>query len=232
MLGEAIRYPVADGTARDAVAVCTGLVVVALLLLRAGSALWPGLLAVVPLALVVVPASAFLGYLGRVLRPDPAGGTTQAFDWSTATVRLGGRLLLLATVYLLPAVVAVLGAAFVLLEGSGTGGALLTMVPTVALLVTVAALYVLPAALAAGVDGGLRAGLSRASLGGLASGSYFFAWTVSTVLVVLGWSVVTAARTATIGTLVGAVVFAYGHVAAARLLSEGLSRSRWTPPDA
>lgn len=227
MIADALRYPVADGTARDAVAVCTGLVVVALLLVRVGRALWPSLAAVPVVVLVLVPASLFVGYLGRILRTVGDDGAP-AFDWSPRTVRVGARLLAVAGVYLLPALVALLGAAFVLLNPSS--GALLTMVPTFALVVTVASLYVLPAALSASVHGGLRAGLSRSSLGGLASGSYFFAWTVGTALVVGAWSVVTAARTATLGALVGAVVFACGHVAAARLVREGLTRSRWEPP--
>lgn len=230
MLVESLRTPLADRAGRDAVAVCTGLVVAGLLALRVARTLWPDLLAALPLLALLVPAALFLGYVGEVLTSDADTGAP-ALDWSPRWVSVGGRLLVLTMVYLSPAAVAVVAAAFVLLGGNGTGGVLLTMVPTVALLVTVAALYVLPAALSATVHGGLRAGLRRSSLGGLASGSYFFAWTVGTSLVVGSWSLLTAARTATIGALAGAVVVAYGHLAAAVLLRDGLARSRWTPPD-
>jgi hypothetical protein len=226
VLGEAFRYPLADATARDAFAAGTGAVLVALILVRVGAALWPSPLAVVPAAAVVVPASLFVGYLGRVLRAAPTDDPA-AFDWSVAALRGGVGLLAVAAVYLLPALVAVVATAFVVLEAGG--GSLLTVAPTVALLVTVAAVYVLPAALAASTHGGVRAGLSRASLRGLASGSYFFAWTVATSLVVVAWSALTATRAATIAAVLGVVGFVYAHVVAARLLGEGLARSPWEP---
>lgn len=228
MLVEAVRAPVADGGSRDALAVCTGLVVAGLIGVRFVRSLWPEVLVALPAVAALALATLFVGHLGRVLSPDDSRTAVPSFEWSRETVARGGRLLLVTAVYLLPALVAVVGAAFVLLGGGG--GGLLTMVPTVALLVTVAALYVLPAALAATVAEGVRAGLKRSSLAGLASGSYFFAWTVGVSTIVASWSLLTAARTATLGALAGAVVFAYGHLVAATVLREGLARSRWTPP--
>ena len=230
MLADAFRYPLRDGTARDAVAICTGLVIVVLLLFRVARALWPTLLVVVPALLAVVPAALFVGYLGSLLAPDPTaavGSHPAAPSWSVETFTNGLRMLVVAGGYLAPAAVAVFLTAFVLLEGGG--GALLTIAPTVALLATVVSLYVLPAALTAAVVRGLRAGFSRASLGGLASGSYFFAWTVATSLVVSAWSLLAAVATATPAALVLAVVLAYVHVVAARLLSSGIRRSPRSP---
>jgi hypothetical protein len=227
MLAESFRYPLHDRDARDAVAICSGLVLVTLLLLRAARALWPDLLALVPAALAVGPTVLFAGYLGRVLGGDSATGTV-AFSWSARSVRLGVRVVVVAAVYLLPAVAALALTAFVVLNG---GGMLLTLGPTIALLVTVAACYVLPAAVAAAGRNGLRSGFRQSSLDGLASGSYFFAWTVATALVVSAWSLLTAAQSATPAAVALVVVFAYAHVVGARLVRDGLERSRWEPAE-
>jgi hypothetical protein len=226
MLADALRYPLGSPTGRDAVAVCTGLVLAVLLSLRLARALWPAPLAAVPGLFALIPAALFAGYLGGVLTADIPSASPPS-PVSAATFRSGLRLLVVAAGYLLPAAVAVVLTALVLLRGGG--GAVLTIAPTVALLATVASLYVLPAALAAGATGGLRAAFSRASLGGLASGSYFFAWTVAVALVVSAWSLLAAATTATPAAVVLVVVLAYVHVAAARLLAQGLARSPNSP---
>jgi hypothetical protein len=227
MLGESFRYPLRDGDGRDAVAVCSGLVLAALLLVRLAAALWPSPLAALPGLLVVLPAALFAGYVGGVLVADAGTSAARGFSWSRRTLRVGLRLVVVAVGYLLPAAVALAVTAFVLIGGGG--GPLLTVAPTVALLVTVAAVYVLPAALATGTRR-LRAAFSRSSLGGLASGSYFFAWTVATSLVVSVWSLLAAVASATPAAVVLAVVFAYVHVVAARILHEGLERSPWSLP--
>lgn len=225
MLAPGLQYPLRDRSARDSLAVCIGLVLVALLLARVGLALWPAWLAAVPLLALVLPGSFFAGYLGRVLLPNERG-TTEAIEWTGRDLRVGVTLLVVGAVYLSPAAVALFGTAFVLLGGRGAGS-LLTIAPTIALVLTVMCAYVLPAALATGVHDGLRAALSRAAFQGLASGSYFFAWTVGTTLVVVGWSVLGAVQEATPAAILGAVCFAYTHVVAARLYGEGLTRSRW-----
>ncbi|AUV82129.1 hypothetical protein C2R22_11120 [Salinigranum rubrum] len=225
MLADSFRYPLRDGDARDATATCTGLVLVALLLLRAARALWPDLLALFPIVFALVPTVLFAGYLGRVVDTGGRPSSTP-FSWSMRSVRLGVRVVVVAAVYLFPAALALALTAFVVLGG---GGMLLTLAPTLALLVTVAACYLLPAAVAAAGRNGLRSGFRRASLGGLASGSYFFAWTVGTSLVVSTWSLLTAVRLATPAAVALSVVFAYVHVVAARLVGEGLDRSRWEP---
>jgi hypothetical protein len=225
MLGEALRAPLRDRAARDACAVCVGLVLAVLLLVRAGRALWPDAVAVVPAALVVVPGATLAGYLGDVLRTSPDDGGTPPFRWSRDTLRVGLRALAVGGVLLVPAAAAVLGTAFVVVRG--TAGPLLTVAATAALLATVASVYLLPAAVATAVEHGVRAGLRRSAVGGLASGSYFFAWTVAASLVVVAWSALAAVGPGTLAGVLGAVVVAYAHVVAARLLADGLARSRW-----
>jgi hypothetical protein len=227
VLSEALRYPLGGRAGRDAFATCTGLVLALLVLFRVGSGLWPTPFVAIPVLLAVVSASLFAGYLGRVLSADPGRSGAPPFAWSVDAFRVGLRLLVVAGVYLLPAVVALFGTAFVLIRGGG--GSLLTIAPTVALLVTVASVYVLPGALSAAAHRDLRAGFSRRSLGGLASGSYFFAWTVATSLVVVAWSALATAGVATVAAVLGAVAVAYTHVVAARILGEGLFRSPWEP---
>lgn len=227
MLPEALRYPLATRSGRDAYTVCTGLVIVALILTRVAAALWPDWLVVLPLVSLAVPASLFAGYLGRVLDIDPDRASPPAFAWSRHTLHVGVRVLAVVAVYLVPAAVSLVLTAFVLL--SGGAGALLTLAPTVALLVTVVSSYLLPAAVAAATRHGLRAGFSRSRLAGLASGSYFFAWTVAVSVVVVAWSVLAAVREATPLALAATALFAYAHVVAARLLGEGLARSPWKP---
>jgi hypothetical protein len=223
VLPEALRYPLRGRTARDALAVSVGLVLVALVLVRAGRALWPDPLAVVPATLAVVPAALFAGYLGDVLRAET--GDTPGFRLSRGAARAGLRALLVAAAFLVPAAVALLATAYVVV--SGGGGPVLTLAPTVALLVTVVSVYLLPAALATAVRRGVRAALRRSAVGGLAGGAYFFAWTAATSLVVVAWSALAAVGTGTLAGVVGAAGVAYAHVAAARLLGEGLARSRW-----
>lgn len=232
MLAAALRYPVAARGGRDALAVCTGLVVAALLLVRVARALWPAWTALVPAALVAAPALLFAGYVGTVLRDGGNSDEPPRFRWSAGTLLGGLRLLVVAAGYLLPPVAVLLGTVFVLLEGgvAVAGSPLLAIAPTAALLVLVAFAYVLPAALATGLRGGVRAALSRDALGGLASGSYFFAWAASVSVVVVAWGVLGAAGPGSPAALLGAAAVAYGHLVAARILAEGLERSGWTPP--
>jgi hypothetical protein len=231
MLAAAFRYPLATSGGRDALAICTGLIVASLLLARVARALWPAWSALVPAALVVVPVLPLAGYLGTVLRDGLDGDVPPRFRWSGTVLRTGLRLLAVAAVYLLPPAAVLLGAVYLLLETGGTsaGEPLFVVAPTVALLVLVAFVYALPAALAAAVRHGVRAGLSREALGGLASGSYFFAWTVSVPVVVLAWGVLGAAGPGSPAALLGAALVAYGHLVVARLLADGLERSRSTP---
>lgn len=225
MIAPVFQYPLRDRSARDGLAVCIGLVLLTLLLARVGLALWPDWLAAVPLVLLVLPGSFFAGYLGRVLLSSERG-TPVVVDWSGKDIRVGAKLLVVGAVYLSPAMLALFGTAFVLLGGGGAGS-LLIIAPTIALVLTVMCAYVLPAALATGVENGLRAAFKRSAFQGLAGGSYFFAWTVGTTLVVVGWSVLGAVQEATPAALLGAVCFAYTHMVAVRLYGEGLARSRW-----
>jgi len=235
VLAAALRYPVDTRAGRDALAVCTGLVVAALLLARVARALWPAWTALAPAGLVAVPVLAFAGYLGTVLRDGTGTGDEgpPRFRWSGGTLLDGLRLLVIAVAYLLPPGAVLLGTVFVLLDGgiAPAGSPLLALAPTVALLVLVAFAYLLPAALATGLDGGVRDALSRDALAGLATGSYFFAWAASVSVVVVAWGVLGAAGPGSPAALAGTVVVAYGHLVAARLLAAGLERSGWRRPE-
>jgi len=232
VLAAALRYPVAARGGRDALAVCTGLVVAALLLARVARSLWPAWTAVAPAALVPVPVLLFAGHVGAVLHDGGDSDDPPRFDWSGGTLLDGLELLAIAAGYLLPPVAVLLGTVFVLLEGgaAAAGSPLLAVAPTVALLVFVAFAYVLPAALATGLHAGVRAAFSRDALGGLASGSYFFAWAASVSVVVVAWGVLGAAGPGSPAALLGAAAVAYGHLVAARLLAAGLERSGWRRP--
>lgn len=233
MLAAALRYPLAAGSGRDALAACTGLVVAALLLVRVVRALWPAWIALVPAALAAVPTLLFAGHLEAVLGAGIEGDGPPRFRWSATTLRTGFGFLVVGAAYLLPPVAVLLATVFVLLgtEITPAGSPLLAVAPTAALLVLVAFAYLLPAALSTGLRCGVRAALSRDALGGLASGSYFFAWAASVSVVVVAWGALSAAGTGSPAALVGAALVAYGHLVAARLLAEGLERSEWTPPD-
>lgn len=236
MLVAALRYPLATRAGRDGVAICSGLVVTVLLLVRAALALWPAWVALLPASLIAVPTVLFAGYLGSFLEDvggDGRDDTPPRFTWSRTAVRRGGRVLAVGGVYLLPAVAALLGTVFVLLEtGASPGsGPLVAIAPTVALFVLVGFAYFVPAALATGVHGGVRAGLSRTALDGLASAGYFYAWTASAAVLVVSWSLLGTVGLRSPVALVGAALGAYGTVVAVRLLAQGLARSRWDPPE-
>lgn len=228
MLGDALRYPLRGPDGRDALAVCVGLVVLALVLVRVARALWPTALALAPLALVAAPALLFAGYVGAVFGATAGGnGNPPEFDWSAAAVRDGARVLAVVGAYLVVPLSALgaAGAVAAVADASGSAAGLLVAVAaTVALLVGVVFLYLLPAALARAVEAGLRAGLRPRSLPGLRSGAYFFAWTVGTTLVVLAWSAVAAAGPASVAGALAAALFAYAHLAAARLVGRAVRR--------
>jgi hypothetical protein len=232
MLSEALRYPLRGRDGRDALAVCVGLVLAGLLLLRLAGALWPAWPAVVVAPLALCPLTLFAGYLGAVLRVAAGGRAADAddapaFPWSTATARTGLRLLAVAGGYLLPPGVVVVVVVLVLLELGATGGPLLALAPTVALLSLLVSGYLLPGALATAARDGVRSALSRDAFGGLGSGAYFVAWTAALTLLATAWSVLGVARESTPLALLAAVWFTYAHVVAARLAAEGLARSGW-----
>lgn len=100
MFVDALRYPLADRTRLDGTAKCLAALLFSGVLLRFAARLWPDWALVAPLLLAVAPLLAFLGLLGGVL----AGGGFPPLA-TTDTVRLAGRLLGVATVYLLPAAI-------------------------------------------------------------------------------------------------------------------------------
>lgn len=232
MLPTALRYPLQTPDGRDAFAICTGLVIVTLLLIRVATGLWPAWVAVVPGALSVGPVILVAGYLGSILSNDSDEPTPPPFQWSVTTLQAGVRTLVVGGAYLLPPVVILFGTVFVLLEagGSPAGSPLLAVAPTIALFALIGFTYVLPAAVVAGLQRGVRAGLSRDAIGGLVSGGYFFAWTVAASVLVVAWSVIGAVGVRSPLAVIGAVMGTYGTLVAAKLLADGLQRSRWRPP--
>jgi len=156
---------------------------------------------------------------------SPEAGSPLA---TTDTVRLAGRLLGVATVYLLPAAITVVAAGYVVASGTvpdALGGVTLATLATAALLVTVVCGYLFPAAAVVSVRDGLRAGLRRDALRGTASSTYFLAWVGATVLVVVAWSALAATATRSVAALLVLGWCAYAHVAAAALIAESVDRT-------
>jgi hypothetical protein len=220
---DALRYPLADRTRLDGTAKCLAALLFSGVLLRFAARLWPDWALVAPLLLAVAPLLAFLGLLGGVL----AGGGFPPLA-TTDTVRLAGRLLGVATVYLLPAAITVVAAGYVVASGTvpdALGGVTLATLATAALLVTVVCGYLFPAAAVVSVRDGLRAGLRRDALRGTASSTYFLAWVGATVLVVVAWSALAATATRSVAALLVLGWCAYAHVAAAALIAESVDRT-------
>ncbi|EMA67023.1 hypothetical protein [Halorubrum kocurii] len=225
MFLDALRYPFADRTRLDGTAKSLASLLLCGTLVRFAARLWPDWSLVAPLLLAVVPLLAWLGLLGGVLAGD--GFLPLA---TTVTARLGGRLLGVAAVYLLPAGLTVAAAGYVVASGSvpdALSGVTLATLATLALLVTVVCGYLFPAAAVVSVRDGLPAGLRRDALSGTASSTYFLAWVGATVLVVVAWSLLAATAARSIAALLALGWCAYAHVAAAALLAEGVDRTAY-----
>lgn len=223
MFADALRYPFADRTRLDGTATCYLSLLMSGLLLRFAAQLWPDWAALAPLVAAAVPLLAVLGFLGGVLSGEgfPPLSTRR-------TARLAGRLLGIGVVYLTPPAIVVAGVGYVTASGSvpdALAGVTAATLATVALLVTVVAGYLFPAAATVSVQDGLRAGVQRAALRGTASSAYFLAWVGATVLVVVAWSALAATASRTVAALLALGVVAYAHVAAAALLAEGIERT-------
>ncbi len=225
MFSTAVRYPLSSPATRDSLAAGSALVLAALVLVRVGRALWPDALALPAFALAAVPAVLFAGLVGQIL--DPEGEEMPRLGVRSVPVRSGLALLVATGVYLVGPV-AVLLVTVVGLQGAvgeGIGGAAVAVAGTSAMVLALGMAYALPAALAATTSDGLRAGLAVRSLPGLRSGAYFAAWAGASVLALLGWAGLGAGGSGTALAAVGAVWFAYAHLAAARLVREGVARA-------
>ncbi|WP_148415956.1 hypothetical protein [Haloferax sp. KTX1] len=223
MFVDALRYPFADRTRVDGTATCLVALLLAGTLFRLAARLWPDLTLLAPALLAVAPLLAFFGLLGGVLAGDgfPPLATTE-------TLRLAGRVVGVAAVYLLPAAVTVVAVGYVTATGTVPAvlsGVTTAMLATVALLVTVVCAYLLPVATAVSVREGLRSGLRRDALRGAASGTYFLAWVGGAVLVVLSWSALAATIARSVAALLALAWCAYAHVAAAALIADGVDRT-------
>jgi hypothetical protein len=202
---------------------CFAALLLSATLLRLAAGLWPDFAFLLPVLLAVGPTILFFGFVGGVLAGDgfPRLATMN-------TLRLAGRLLGIAGVYLIPAAATVVAVGYV--TASGTIPAVLTgvttaMFATIALLVTVVCAYLLPAAAIVSVREGLRAGVRRDALRGTASGTYFLGWVGATVLVVLAWSALVATMSRSVASLLTLGWVAYAHVAAAALVAECVGRT-------
>lgn len=177
------------------------------------------------LGVLVVPTIFVAGYLVRVLRGTMHGDDTPPrFDDWAALVGDGVRAFAIALVYaVVPAALVALtaaGAAVVAGPGprSGLVVGLVTLVGSLlALVVSLAAAYVLPAALANYAEHGtLRAGFAAGDLRPvLTSGTYATAW-VTGFVIVLGAGVVTTILSVIpiLGTVAGVFVTFYAITAA------------------
>ena len=227
MFATACRFPLATSGGRDGLAVASGLVLATLVFLRVARAVWPDALAVAALALAAVPALLFAGLLGSILQADGADPELPEIGLASLPIRAGLTVAVVASVYLVGPTVVLLGTVLALQnaasEGMGRTG--VAIAGTSAMVLALALAYALPAALAAGSRDGLRAALRVRSLPGLQSGAYFAAWVGAGVLVVLGWTALGVAGTGTALAVVAAFWFAYTHLAATRLVQEGVTRA-------
>lgn len=236
MLGDALRYPFRDSETRDATAFSAAVVLATFVLLRFASGLWPAWVAVIPALLAAIPGFLFVGHLAAILREtagDGSGGSNDhsrdavtPFEFTWARVRLGVRTLLVAVAYLLvPGLIVAVGG-YLLASGSipaGAAGLVASIIATVALLVVVAFTFLLPGAIAVGIQEGVRAAFRRSAFRGLAGASYFVAWTGAAVLTVLAWGAVSLTTGGTIGGFLALLWFTYAHLVAVRLIGTGLA---------
>jgi hypothetical protein len=226
MYVEALRYPVGGRDAVDGLAVAAGLVLVGLLVVRFARGLWPSVLAVPVLVALVPPAVVFAAQVGTALSTSADGDPRPPrVDLSVETPRVGARVMAATVGYLVvpAALLAAVGVGIGSLAGGG--GPLVGIGSTVALLGCAAFAYALPVGVATTLREGLARGLRIRSLEGLSSGAYFAAWIGGVVLVVAGWLVVRAVEPATLPAVIAVVGFAYAHLAAARLVGEGVARA-------
>lgn len=227
MYTRACRFPVKSRGARDSLAVASGLVLSTLVFVRIARALWPDALAVCALALAAVPAVLFAGLLGSLLRADAADPDPPQIALRSLPVGAGLTVVAVALVYLVGPTVVLLGTVVGLQnaasEGMGQTG--VAIAGTSAMVLALALGYALPAALVAANRDGLRTALRVRSLPGLQSGAYFAAWAGAGVLIVLGWTALGVAGTGTVLAILAAFWFAYTHLAAARLVHEGVARA-------
>jgi hypothetical protein len=230
LIGRACRYPLATGDARDTLAVGTGLVLATLVGLRIARGLWPDALGFAALVLAGIPAVLFAGQLGSVIRADAERPEPPGLSPSALPFRTGFRLVAITGMYLLGPTVVLLGYVVALQNaGEELGQAGVAVAGTGAMVIALGLAYLLPGALVAATREGVRAGLRVRSLPGVTSGAYFVAWAGAAVLVVLGWGALRAAGTGTALAVVAAVWFAYTHLAAARLVREGVGRATGRP---
>lgn len=234
VIGDALRAPIRDSVARRATGFATVITLTVAVLLRIGAGLWPSWTVVLPAVVAIPPIVWFVGHLAAILRETTTRGTSDstAFRLTQRRLVLGGRVLVVAIAYLLVPAVLVAAGGFVIASGlipAGAAGLAGSLIATVALLVVVAFTYVLPVAVTVAARDGIRPALRRSSLTGLASGSYFVAWTAATVLAVLGWGAVAFTAAGTIGGIAAVVWFTYAHLAATHILGHGIAQqSVWS----
>lgn len=227
MFTRACRFPIATRDGRDSLAVASGLVLGTLVSVRVARALWPDALAVLVLVAAAVPVVVFAGLLGSILRADATDPDPPRFGVRSLPVGPGLTVVVVAVVYLVGPTIVLLGTVLALQNatGEGMGRTGVAIGGTSAMVLALALGYALPAALVAGSRDGLRTALRVRSLPGLQSGAYFTAWVGAGVLVVFGWAAIGVAGTGTVLAVLAAFWFAYTHLAAARLVQEGMARA-------
>lgn len=224
MLRDSLSYPVRG---QHAEAVLLG--GYALLLLGAVVRQFP-----VPLSVAaVVPWLGLLGYYGRAFRSTLEGATDPpSFGGVVALARDALTVLLLVAAYLLlPALYAVFLAGAGLFENTAGNGVpsvspVATLFGTMLLFLVLAAVYVLPAAIATAFEASsVRAGLAvRGVVGRTFTHPYSTGVALAFVLVVLA-GLLSRGITALVpsGELVGLALTYYLHLTAVRLLGRGVA---------
>lgn len=235
LIGEALRYPLRGERRLDTFAVGGVLGLAVLVLVRVARTLFPTWLALVPLALALVPVVALLGYLGEVAAATATRAETPPpFPGARPLLRQGLRVAAVSAVYVLPPLALVfftaLGAASADAGGVPGFGTSLTVLlgSTVTLLVVLSFSYVYPGALVRAVrEERTRSALALRSLRPeLFHGAYFVAWMGALMTVLVAWTVLLGfGPSNSIAGVVATFVAFYAHVAAVRLAAEGATRA-------
>jgi hypothetical protein len=246
----ALWYPTRGVASRDGIVALTVLALAVAVAARYAAGLYPGVAALGFLAVIVVAAVAWLGFLGRVLasiiNPDLASGDgalvdvpgdaseLPAFGGVRDLLATGAPVVLASVPYLaapfLLLYVTVLGLGGIAPESlQGGGGIALLVGGTVSFLLALAFVYVYPAALRElAATGSVRRALAPWTFRDvLAHAAYLYAWTAALTIGILALATYGSVLTSSgVFGLVAALAAGYTSAVAARLAGMGYRRAR------